>query len=121
MSIGLSTLGNRVDLEARFVLFRFAMLALAFLAYAELSARLTSLVAALLLTAVVGATASGAAHYLLFKPIRRVVVMARSVGAGDFSRRLAFDREDEVGQLAHDLDSMCDQLQAAQSAAEAHI
>jgi hypothetical protein len=32
--------------------------------------------------------ASGLAHYALFRPLRRLVVMARAVGHGDFSTRL---------------------------------
>jgi signal transduction histidine kinase len=65
--------------------------------------------------------ASSIAHYVLFKPIRRLVVMAKAVGSGDFSKRLGFERRDDIGTLAFEMDTMCDQLQAAQLASAAHI
>jgi signal transduction histidine kinase len=50
-----------------------------------------------------------------------MVMMARSMSSGDFSKRLRLERKDDIGSLAFEMDTMCDQLQAAQVASEAHI
>ena len=68
-----------------------------------------------------GILASGVAHYSLFRPFRQLVSMARAIGAGDFSERLRFERRDEIGSLAHEMDSMCDRLESARRAAEDHL
>ena len=117
----LSVLSERVDLEKRFVLSLFAVLALGCIAYLVLAVHPTSSVLAIVLTAGVGLLASGIAHYVLFKPIRQLVMMAKAIGSGDFSTRLGFDRRDEIGVLALEMDTMCDKLQAAQLASETHI
>jgi two-component system, NtrC family, sensor kinase len=117
----LSALNDRIDLEKRFVLALFAMLALACVVYGVIEARASSLFATIALITAVGLIGSAIAHYVLFNPIRRLVVMAKAVGSGDFSKRLALRRHDEIGTLALEMDAMCDQLEAAQLASEAHI
>ncbi len=116
----LSALNGHIDLEKKFVLALFATLAVACIVYGFMEGSASSVVVMVAL-AVVGVVASTIAHYVLFNPIRRLVDMARAVGSGDFSKRLALRRHDEIGSLALEMDTMCDQLEAAQLASEAHI
>lgn len=117
----LATWSARINLERRFALWLFASLGLLCLTYLVLDAPSSSVLLAIMLTLGVGAIASAVAHYALFGPIRRLAVMARAIGAGDFSKRLGIARNDDIGSLALEMDLMCDQLEAAQLASEAHI
>ncbi|HSO37613.1 MAG TPA: HAMP domain-containing sensor histidine kinase, partial [Labilithrix sp.] len=47
------------------------------------------------------------------KPINALVLQARRIGAGDTSSRVAVVRRDEIGDLGHELNAMCEQLNAA--------
>jgi len=47
---------------------------------------------------------------LVTLPLRRMAEAARSIAAGDFSRRLRVRREDELGDLASALDTLADEL-----------
>jgi two-component system, OmpR family, sensor kinase len=47
------------------------------------------------------------------RPLDRVVLVARQIGAGDLSERLRFTRRDEIGVLAEAFDHMLDRLAAA--------
>ncbi len=49
------------------------------------------------------------------RPIDKLVVQARRVGQGDLSSRLALPQKDEIGELAREMNAMCDQLQKAQA------
>jgi signal transduction histidine kinase len=69
----------------------------------------------------VTAIAVGIAHFLLLEPLRRLVAMARAVRDGDLRHRLRLSRDDDIGQLANEMDATCDKLEAAQRATEAHI
>jgi two-component system NtrC family sensor kinase len=110
-----------MGLEKKFVVWLFAVLASGCMAYLVFAVHPTSFTVATILTAAVGVVASSIAHYVLFKPLRRLVMMAKALGSGDFSTRLGFDRRDEIGVLALEMDTMCDKLQAAQLASETHI
>jgi signal transduction histidine kinase len=110
-----------MDLEKRFVAWLLLLLPLSCVAFLALDPRYPSVVVAIGVTIAVGALGFGIAHYALFRPLRRLVVMARAVGAGDFSKRLHFERKDDLGSLAHEMDTLCDQLEIAQHASEAHI
>ncbi len=110
-----------MDLETKFVLWLLAVLAMGCVAFFMLEAQRASLIVMSVLILGVGLIATGVAHYAVFRPIRRLVVMAKAVGSGDFSNRLGLERRDEIGSLAFEMDTMCDQLQAAQLTAEAHI
>jgi signal transduction histidine kinase len=44
------------------------------------------------------------------RPIHALIDQARRIGAGDLSRRLALTQRDEIGELAHEMNSMCDRL-----------
>lgn len=109
-----------MDLERKFLLWLFVLLVMGCIAYSTLDTQRV-FIAPLMLIVGVGAVASGVVHYVLLKPIRRLVVMAHAVGAGDFSRRLGLARRDEIGSLAAEMDAMCDQLEAARRAHEVHV
>lgn len=116
-----ATMDARIGLEKRFVLLSFALLIAGSLTYWTLAAHHTNVPALLALTLLVGVVGSGISHYALFKPLRQLAIMARAVGSHDYSKRLHFSRSDEFGGLATAMDAMCDQLEAAQVASEAHI
>lgn len=111
-------LNDAVGLERKSALLVFALLALSCATYFMLEAQHKSFA---LLICGIGALISGIAHFSLFKPLRALAIMAKAVGSGDFSRRLRFRRRDEIGSLALEMDTMCDQLEAAQLAADAHL
>jgi len=48
------------------------------------------------------------------RPIDKLVVQARRVGQGNLSSRLELPQKDEIGELAREMNAMCDQLQQAQ-------
>jgi two-component system NtrC family sensor kinase len=50
---------------------------------------------------------------LVGRPVRQLVAQARRVGAGDFTERLTLSRRDELGELAEEMNAMCDRLAAA--------
>lgn len=109
-----------MDLERKFTLGLGVVVATgcsAFYAFGVMEMR----VVAPLVLVCMGIAASGVAHYSLFRPFRQLVSMARAVGSGDFSKRLRFERRDEIGSLAREMDTMCDQLEAARHAADAHM
>jgi two-component system NtrC family sensor kinase len=114
-------LHDRLGLEKKFVVGLCAFVAALGVGYSRIQTPDQPWFAIATLTAVLGLVAWGIAHYVLFRPIRQLVAMARAVGAGDFSKRLRLRRHDAIGSLAHEMDTLCDQLQAAQLAAEAHI
>jgi signal transduction histidine kinase len=47
------------------------------------------------------------------RPMRRLVEKARRIGAGDLTGPLDMRQRDEIGVLAHEMNQMCDRLQAA--------
>jgi methyl-accepting chemotaxis protein len=44
------------------------------------------------------------------RPLSRAVAFVKNMGEGDFSKKLIVDQQDEVGQLAHSMNQMVDQL-----------
>ncbi|HEX4353846.1 MAG TPA: HAMP domain-containing protein, partial [Polyangiales bacterium] len=116
-----STVDDARGLEKKFVLGSFVGLALAAVGCYALAAFHTSLFVPALLIVSLCALSSVLAHYLLFRPLTQLVVMARAIGIGDFTKRLGLGRRDEIGHLALEMDTMCDQLEAARFAADAHI
>jgi len=75
------------------------------------------LVAALI--AILGAAAVATIFGLRYvgRPMAILAEHARRVGAGDLTRRLSLDRTDEIGELASEMNGMCDRLMAAQASA----
>lgn len=53
------------------------------------------------------------------RPVQELIVLARRVGAGDLGLRLALGQRDEIGQLAREMNAMCDHLEEARRALEA--
>ena len=47
---------------------------------------------------------------LVGRPMRALAQQVRRIGAGDLSKRVRLARRDEIGDLARELDIMCDQL-----------
>lgn len=58
--------------------------------------------------------AIGLGFWFVGAPMRRLAQKARLVGRGDLSGRLDESQHDEIGELAHELNAMCDQLDEAQ-------
>jgi signal transduction histidine kinase len=52
-------------------------------------------------------------YRLVGRPIELLRDKARRAGAGDFSSPLVLDQRDEIGELARDLNTMCDQIAEA--------
>jgi two-component system, NtrC family, sensor kinase len=114
-------LHHRVGLETKVVLAVVLLSATGYFVGLVLNAQhagWSTTIASVVLLAVI---AGGFAHNALFKPIRQLVVAAKAVGAGDFTRRLHFECRDELGHLALEIDGLCDQLEAAKLASQAHL
>jgi two-component system, NtrC family, sensor kinase len=71
---------------------------------------LQNLVAAIVVLALCASLAGGLGSWFVGRPLQRLCEKARRVGNGDFSGRLNFAQRDEVGQLASEIDAMCDRL-----------
>jgi two-component system NtrC family sensor kinase len=52
------------------------------------------------------------------RPMRRLVAKARRIGAGDLSQPLDLRQRDEVGELAAEINQMCERLAVAQARVE---
>ena len=55
------------------------------------------------------------------RPVRRLVEQARRIGAGDLSTQVAPARRDEIGELAREMNGMCERLVTAREELEAEI
>ncbi len=64
-----------------------------------------------------GAIAVGLGVLLVGRPFRCLIEQARRVGRGDLSGRLSLSQRDEVGELASEMNTMCDQLAQAKETA----
>lgn len=78
---------------------------------------LQSVVATIGVTAVCGLIAMGLGVFLVGRPMRRLYEQTRRIGRGDFSHRLSIKQKDEIGELAREINTMCDQLVAANARA----
>ncbi len=56
--------------------------------------------------------------FIVGRPMRRLVAKARRIGAGDLSGPLDLRQRDEVGELAGEINQMCERLAAAQARVE---
>jgi signal transduction histidine kinase len=52
-------------------------------------------------------------YWFVGRPMRQLSEKARRVGSGDLSGRLEFKQRDEIGDLADDINAMCDRLEEA--------
>ena len=71
------------------------------------------------LVVVCAAVASTIGALFVGGPVRRLVDQARRVGHGDLSSRIAVRQRDEIGQLAREMNIMCDRLVEARARLEA--
>ncbi len=55
---------------------------------------------------------------LVARPVRRLVEQARAIGRGDLDRRLHLSARDELGELASEMNQMCDRLVEARERLE---
>jgi signal transduction histidine kinase len=71
--------------------------------------------------AVVGAVILSVLLGVVFvgRPMRSLVEQARRIGAGDLSTRAIARRDDEIGELASEMNAMCERLASAQARAAA--
>ncbi len=67
-------------------------------------------VATLLIASICGGLATLLGVLFVGKPIRALRDQARGVGAGDLSQRNTLTQRDEIGELATELNAMCDRL-----------
>lgn len=74
--------------------------------------RIGVIAAALAVTGVCTLIVMLVASRLVGRPIRMLAEQARRIGAGDLSQRLGLRQRDEIGDLARELDAMCDLLAA---------
>ena len=56
--------------------------------------------------------------FFVGRPMRSLVAKARRIGTGDLSGPLALKQRDEVGELASEINQMCERLAAAQARVE---
>jgi two-component system, NtrC family, sensor kinase len=68
------------------------------------------------LGAFVAVTVAGV--FFVGRPMRRLVAKARRIGAGDLSEPLDLKQRDELGELAAEVNQMCERLAAAQARVE---
>lgn len=86
-------------------------------AYLDRSVR-NVVITTLILVLLCAALAWGLGVLILGRPIHALVEQARRIGSGDWSNRLSIAASDEIGELAYEMDRMCDGLEEAQSRVE---
>ncbi len=62
---------------------------------------------------VCGLIAMGLGYWFVGQPIAELCRQARRIGGGDFSTRISVLHRDEIGQLGHEINTMCDRLAEA--------
>jgi signal transduction histidine kinase len=72
--------------------------------------RVILLLTTILLLTVSGLAVMGIGFFTVLRPLRLLQQRARAVGAGDLGTRIALRRRDEIGQLAQEIDAMCDRV-----------
>ena len=82
------------------------------------TSQITILVTALGVAIVCGLIAAAVGVWFVGRPMRLLSEKARRVGAGDLSGPLALRQRDEVGELADEINAMCERLAAAQRQTE---
>src|SRR5262245_46171579 len=77
------------------------------------TSELQTLFAMVVIVGLCGLIVMGLGVWFVGRPMQRLAEKARRVGAGDFAGRLDFRQRDEIGQLAREVNTMCDQLEEA--------
>lgn len=72
-----------------------------------------------LITAVSAAIAMSIGVMFVGRPVSRLIQQARRVGAGDLTQRVILPQRDELGELAREMNVMCDRLVEADDRAAA--
>jgi two-component system NtrC family sensor kinase len=57
---------------------------------------------------------SALGFFVVGRPMRRLAETARRIGTGDLTARLDISQRDEIGELAREMNQMCDRLHGAQ-------
>ena len=68
---------------------------------------------ALLIAVASGFVTSSLGLALVGRPLAALVAQARRIGEGDLSYRIAISRRDEIAELGHEMNRMCDRLRDA--------
>lgn len=68
------------------------------------------------LTVLCGAITLGLGMALIGRPLRQLMQQARRIGGGDLSSRLELRQSDEIGELAAEMNAMCEKLVEAREA-----
>ncbi len=77
-----------------------------------------ALLTAMLVAAVSALVTTALGNWLIGRPMRRLVEQARRTGSGDLSYRIHVKARDEMGELAAEMNRMCESLAAAQASVE---
>ncbi len=64
---------------------------------------------------------SALGYVLVIRPMRRLADKARRIGAGDLSGPLPIHQNDEMGELAMEMNQMCDRLREAHAQIETEV
>jgi signal transduction histidine kinase len=78
------------------------------------TSQITILLTALGVAIVCGLIATAVGVWFVGRPMRLLSEKARRVGAGDLSGPLVLRQRDEIGELAHEINAMCERLAEAQ-------
>jgi two-component system, NtrC family, sensor kinase len=78
-----------------------------------------AVVASAAIAALCGCVALALGALLVGRPVERLIVQMRRIGAGDLSARVRMPQTDELGQLGAEIDVMCDRLADARACTEA--
>jgi signal transduction histidine kinase len=85
----------------------------------EFRAEIMQIVGRTALAALAAFIAVGVAGFFFVgRPMRRLVAKARRIGTGDLSQPLDLKQRDEVGELATEINQMCERLAMAQARVE---
>lgn len=71
------------------------------------------LVTTMVIATVCGLIAMWLGYWFVGQPIAELCRQARRIGGGDFSTRITVLHRDEIGQLGHEINTMCDRLAEA--------
>ena len=74
-----------------------------------------------LMAIVSGVIAMGVGLTIVGRPVSRLIEQARRVGSGDLEPRLSLRQRDELGELATEMNVMCDRLVEANRRAESEM
>lgn len=64
----------------------------------------------LAVTLLLGLVGLGMAHYVVTRPLHRLIEVARAIAAGDYGRRIPVESRDEVGELARTFNEMAEAI-----------